>query len=161
VRGPKGARCDAIPFRIVPERGQIPEYAVEATSQESGDVFQDDEERSNLANDPCSLGPERAGVVPAEPRAGGAERLAGEAGTDDLGAAPRRVERVDVAVAGNARPVPRKDAPRPRVELALPDGAPETSSLKAKLEATDSREEGADSEVKHEPPRCRLPWLVA
>jgi hypothetical protein len=40
----------ACPRRVIPERGQVAEYAVEATPAESSDVLQDDELWSKNAN---------------------------------------------------------------------------------------------------------------
>jgi hypothetical protein len=40
VRGTNGCRWDAVPFRVVPEVGQVSEYGVETESKVSWNVLQ-------------------------------------------------------------------------------------------------------------------------
>src|SRR6266700_366609 len=80
VRSADIARSKHIPFRIEPERGQIPENAIEPSVSESCDVFHEDDSGSKRANDASELGPEpRAGTLDAGAFAGEADVLAGEA----------------------------------------------------------------------------------
>jgi hypothetical protein len=46
MRGTKGCCRDAIPFRIVPERGQVPENSSKSPNSERIDIFHDDVSRS-------------------------------------------------------------------------------------------------------------------
>src|SRR4051812_18984912 len=65
VRGTNGSRRNAIPFRVIPARGQVPENSVEPPNKESCDVFHEDEARSYRANEPSELCPQ-AGSVPVD-----------------------------------------------------------------------------------------------
>jgi hypothetical protein len=42
MRGTNGRRRDAFPFRIEPERGQIPENAIEPPNKQPWDVLHED-----------------------------------------------------------------------------------------------------------------------
>jgi hypothetical protein len=57
LRGADGGSWNAVPPRIVPERGQVSENGSKSASKESCDVLHDDEARSKLANDPCVFAP--------------------------------------------------------------------------------------------------------
>ena len=46
------------PFRIVPERGKVPEHSVESSNSERCDVLHDHEAGSKLANETRELAPE-------------------------------------------------------------------------------------------------------
>jgi hypothetical protein len=54
-------RAETTPFRIEPQRGQIPENAVESPNREVNGVLHEHEMWSHLANDSCHFPPE-AGV---------------------------------------------------------------------------------------------------
>lgn len=83
-------RRKQIPLRIEPELGQVREDGSEAAPNKSGDVLQEDEARSHLANDASDVGPEPPLVGGAAALAGGGEWLAGEARSDAIhDAAPR------------------------------------------------------------------------
>src|ERR1044072_6216986 len=101
--GTRGRRRNAVPFRIVPDRGQVPENAVEAPVTESCDVFHDDVAGSNRANEPRKFGPE-AGfrAFDAFALAGVADVLAGEAAREDLdvGRAPESTNIMEPSDAG-------------------------------------------------------------
>jgi hypothetical protein len=58
VVGTNGCRWNAFPFRIVPERGQLPENVSHPETEQAWRVFHDDEVRSKLANQSCHLEPE-------------------------------------------------------------------------------------------------------
>jgi hypothetical protein len=79
-------RSETAPFRIVPAFGQSTENGVESSSHSDGcDVFQQDESRSYLANDPENVMPEAgpfavdAGSLPCE-----GEILAREPRNDEI-----------------------------------------------------------------------------
>src|SRR5690606_35077009 len=42
VRGADGTCGYAVPLRVIPARGQVPENSIEASATERGDVFHDD-----------------------------------------------------------------------------------------------------------------------
>jgi hypothetical protein len=50
VVGANGASRYAVPFRIIPERGQVSENDIHPSMKQVIDVFHDDEFRSYLAN---------------------------------------------------------------------------------------------------------------
>jgi hypothetical protein len=62
VRGADGRCRNAVPLRVIPERGQVPENLAERSaivdSQEVSDVLHEDEAGSKLANGSRELGPE-------------------------------------------------------------------------------------------------------
>jgi hypothetical protein len=41
MRGAKGCRREHVPFRIIPDLGQVPEYAVDSPPEQGLDVFHD------------------------------------------------------------------------------------------------------------------------
>jgi hypothetical protein len=55
VRGTNGASWYAVPFRIVPERGQVSENSSKSPSKQSCDVLHDDVAGSYLANNSGEL----------------------------------------------------------------------------------------------------------
>jgi hypothetical protein len=78
-------RAQATPLRIEPQRGQVPEHAVESSSSESCDVLHEDEAGSNLAHDPSEVRPEpRPLPVDAFSLPGVADVLTGEAASDEI-----------------------------------------------------------------------------
>lgn len=83
-------RGEQTPFRIEPEVGKVGEDMGEPVLDHSPDVLQEDEARSNLTEDSDNLGPEPSVIVKSTLRPGGAERLAGETGSDEIhSTAPR------------------------------------------------------------------------
>jgi hypothetical protein len=57
VRGTNGASWYAVPFRIIPERGQVSENTAQAPSKQSCDVLHDRVLWSYLANNSGELAP--------------------------------------------------------------------------------------------------------
>jgi hypothetical protein len=55
MRGTNGRSRYAMPFRIVPDRGQRPENVSQSSSKQRCDVFQHNESWSHLANDADKL----------------------------------------------------------------------------------------------------------
>lgn len=123
MRGTKGARREAIPLCIKPERGQVPEYVSEPVGEEAGYVLQEDVTWSNLANDSGDFGPEPPLIVLGGALPGEADGLAGEAGGDDVDALGAGVDVPDVAVAVDVGPVPAEDPAAELVTLAEPSGS--------------------------------------
>jgi hypothetical protein len=60
VRGAKGGSWYAMPFRIIPERGQVSENSVKPSTKQSCDVLHDDISGLKLANKTGKLRPETA-----------------------------------------------------------------------------------------------------
>ena len=90
VRCPAVLSAETIPLRIVPERGQVSDHRSESSRKEAWDVFQEDEARSNVANDARDFRPEPSLVGLAKAAAGETDRLAREPRRDEIHrAAPR------------------------------------------------------------------------
>lgn len=141
VRGASGERWQAIPLRIIPERGQGPENAIEASASQGRDVFHEPERGSKLAKDALELPPQpRALAVEPGAVACEAEILTRESARDEIDR-PERARRgsgdfADVAEAPDVKPVPREDAPRVRVALRLPR-AVEAREVETSIDASD------------------------
>jgi hypothetical protein len=57
VRGAKGSRRYAIPFEIIPARGQVTGDGSKSANKDRWDVFHDDNTGSKLANDSRKFAP--------------------------------------------------------------------------------------------------------
>lgn len=86
------------PLRIEPEVGKVGEDVREPGPNKSGDVLQEDESRSHVTDEPSDGRPEPPLIVNATLLACARERLAWEAGSDEIHAATPRatVERGEV-----------------------------------------------------------------
>jgi hypothetical protein len=88
VRGANGCSGYAVPLRVIPARGQVPEYASHEVSsvraKQPWYVLQQDDAGSHLANDPPEVGPKIALVVSSGPLAGKTVRLARDAAKDEI-----------------------------------------------------------------------------
>lgn len=98
VRGANGCRAEQTPLRIEPELGKVVEDMGEPESNKLGDVLQQDESGSQVSDDGCDGWPEPALIVSSTLLPGQAERLAREAGSDEIHSATPRaaVERGEV-----------------------------------------------------------------
>ena len=63
---------DTMPFRIIPERGQVTEDDSKSSSNECWTVLHEHESRSNLASDPRHVTPEPAALAVDSGAGGGA-----------------------------------------------------------------------------------------
>ena len=90
VGGTNGGRTETTPFRIEPEVGKVGEDVWEAEPNKSGDVLQVDVPRSHVSDDPGNVAPEPSLVIDTTLPTGGAERLAVEAGSDEIHASSPR-----------------------------------------------------------------------
>lgn len=98
-------RSKHVPFRSAPERGQVGEHGIKpARGKQPWDVLQEDVTRSNVAKDPDDVRPDPPLVLDAAPLAGGAVRLAGETGSDEIHAATPRA----TVEGGDVRPDRRR-----------------------------------------------------
>lgn len=103
VGSPHVVSSQHCPERIIPCAGHVPEYGSKVVvSNESCDVFQEDVAGSYLAHDAIGVRPEVALVTGPLALPGDRERLAGEAGVEDVDdAAPwASVEMADVSEHG-------------------------------------------------------------
>lgn len=97
------------PFRIVPQRGKVPEYSVKPPRSEHWAVLHEREPGLYLANDPGHFGPQSASFsIEAVALSGDTDILTGEASADDIDVAPPRfpVEGSDVIPDGEGREHP-------------------------------------------------------
>jgi hypothetical protein len=111
-----------VPFRVIPERGQRPEYFTHPSSKQRCDVLHDDVAWSKFANDPSELVP-KTGPLASEASSlpGIADVLAWEAAADDIdGPVAFRRERADIGVPPDMGPVLGEDFLGIRVNLHLP-----------------------------------------
>jgi hypothetical protein len=85
VRGTNGRRRYAVPFTVIPARGQVAENSSHAPSKQSWDVLHDDVAGSYVANQSAQLRPEPA-AGPVDPCVlpGVADVLAGEPPADEV-----------------------------------------------------------------------------
>jgi hypothetical protein len=128
VRGANGGSWYAIPFRVIPARGQITEDISKSGTKETWDVFQQCNPRSKNANESPEFGPQPAGVVLCEPLSGDTNWLAGEPSGEYVHTGGILANVVNVVIAVNLRPVFGENLLAPFVALAKPRGA-ETNSF--------------------------------
>jgi hypothetical protein len=123
VMGAKGCRWDAVPFRIEPARGQVPENSLNPPNKESCHVLHEDVAGSKLANEPEVFSPETGALsVEASALAGKADVLTREASTQDVnGGGITSSQGADVVEEASFRPVLPKDFLRIGVALHLPE----------------------------------------
>lgn len=128
MRGADGCRWYAVPFRIEPARGQVPEYPVKSSRKESCDVLHKDASGSKVANGEGEVDPEAATASfnDAAPKAGEAEVLTGEASDDDVDGSVVTFERLpvhfgDVAKVDGVGESSGHDAARIGVDFAVGD----------------------------------------
>jgi hypothetical protein len=134
VRGANGASRYAVPLRIKPARGQVPENTVNPSGEKSSNVLDHHVPRSKLANQSCVLGP-KTRAFPVEPCSltGVGEVLAGESAGEDVD--PRDgvgSDVPDIRHAKHCRPVLRKNSLTVRVDFTLPHAA-HSRALEAKV----------------------------
>ncbi|MFA5187091.1 MAG: hypothetical protein WC551_11465 [Patescibacteria group bacterium] len=85
MRGSNIIRSEHSPFRIVPERGQVPEYGIEVSAgNKARYVFQECEAWSYDAKDFEGGRPHVAGVIGPGPLSGDGKGLARESGGNDI-----------------------------------------------------------------------------
>lgn len=88
MRGTRFLRAEHVPFRVIPEVGQIAENTSEEESaigrKDAWDVLQQDSFRSHLANDPCHISPDESLVGHTESLAGETDGLAGKSRSDEI-----------------------------------------------------------------------------
>jgi hypothetical protein len=146
VGGTKGGRWEAIPFCIVPEQGQVPEYVSHSPLKQTWRVLQQDESRSKNTEKPRHFRPEPTRIGGAESPAGGTGGLAGESGANNLNGIEFPSRKLsDVFIAFDQRPMLRQHAPTPFLDLnlkkAFPAGAhePQIQAAYSTAQRTESR----------------------
>jgi hypothetical protein len=141
-----------MPFRIVPERGQVSENTVEPPCQESCDVLHDEDARSKLASKAVNFGPKaRARTIEARPASSQGNVLTGESPADridgnSIGSKPLGGKGSDVIVAGDLGPMLRQHAPTEGFDLAKGDGLESARPFQAQAEAANAGKEVQDAQ---------------
>lgn len=82
--GTDEARRNAIPFRVIPARGQVTEHVSHSPSKQPWYVFQQHPAGSQVANDVTGCGPEPPAIRLREPFAGEGDGLAGESAANKV-----------------------------------------------------------------------------
>ena len=138
--GTDEGRRYAVPFRVIPEAGQVSENVSHSPDKETRDVLHEHEPGSQVANDLRERWPEPPAIRLREPLAGAADGLAGESSGHKVrgcSVSPPVGSGSHVVMPGHLRPVPREDAPAPRVDLHLP-GDRHPGALEAEVEASET-----------------------
>jgi hypothetical protein len=125
VRGAKGGSRKAIPFRVVPERGQSCEYLSEQFSvvenKEVCNVLHEHIAGSNVANDSVHLSPKHSLRVPESfPLAGARDALTGEAAGDEVDRLGVTADDPHVVVDASSGPALRENVAAELVTLGKP-----------------------------------------
>lgn len=160
VRGANGASWNAVPLRVIPERGQVAENSAERSAaierKQPWDVLQDRVTRLNLANDSGEFRPKVPFVGFAAPRSGDAERLAREPAAnnvdcDSIGAKPLGGEGSHVVVTGHVGPMLAEDGAAVGLDFAERDGS-HSGALEPEAESADAAEKVEDIHARLELP---------
>lgn len=173
VRGTNGASWYAMPFRIIPERGQGSENGIQPSRKQRSDVLQDDEAWSQFANKTGDL-VEQAASCACQSCAKSCEAdvLAGETAADNVngnstGSKSFAGKLAHVAVAGHVGPVLGEDFAGVFFDFAERDGfeaivcSPfKMGALQAEAEAADAAEKIKDAQLGHSSRPQRMPVVV-
>lgn len=173
VRGTNGERWNAVPLRIVPDRGQRSENVAEPSIQQLWAVFQRNPLRSKLANEAEKFPPQSASFS-FKAKAGTARRkiLAGESATDgidgnSIGSKSVTGQRPNIIIAGDIGPVLRQHTAREFFDLAEGDRLKAASAFKPKAEPSDAAEKIEYAQLLHllalhrsKPSRTITPALI-
>jgi hypothetical protein len=160
--GTNGTSRKALPLRVIPARGQVPENVSQPSRTQDWDVLHDREARSNLANKSGEFAPE-TGLLASEASAvvvGQRDVLAGESPADDIGSNSICLEPLggkfsDIVIDRNLGPMLLKDAAGKLLDLAEGDRLKPARALQPQREAADAREE-----VQHPQLRAQRPTLL-
>ncbi len=107
VAGTKRRSRNALPFRVIPERGQVPENSIEPPNKQAWRVLHKDESGSKFANDAGEFKPEpRAITVKTSPLSGERNILTRKSARDQING-PIAIGRKcsDVVMPANVRPM--------------------------------------------------------
>lgn len=152
VRGADGCCRYAIPDRVVPERGQVPEnFSPDGSVVDSKDVrhvLHEDVAGSKLANGSGHLAPQNGlGVVEPVAESGGAGSLAGEPAGEEINGPAPSADCSNVVVSNSARESLGEDSlTSPLIGLADPRWLVEASEHEAEVEHSRS---GEDASMPH------------
>lgn len=135
---------NAVPLRIIPDRGQGPKNGIQPSTKQRADVLQDDELWSQFANKAGDLKEEAASLA-GQPQTvtRDADVLAREATANtvngnSIGSKSLCGKFPNVSVAGDIRPVLCEDFAREFFDLAEGDRFKSSGSFKAKAKSSNS-----------------------
>lgn len=144
MRRPHAGRAEHVPFRIEPEVGKVAKDFGEPKRQVPADVFEEDEGGLALADDASHLGPEVSLVLFRSSLAGGAERLARVARSDEIHDTTPRSAVEGSEIVGDRSAIHvrvfhpcHEDARREGVALDVTNGPRSSGHSHAEFEATD------------------------
>lgn len=141
----------AMPFRIIPERGQVSENSPNSPSKESCDVFHDDEAGSKLVNQSAVVGPQPAScAVKTLATTCEANVLAGKSSNDSIRVNPVCSELIcgklsNIIIDGNTGKAFAQAGLGLAIELAERDRLEPARPLQPEVEASDAGEQGQDA----------------
>lgn len=155
----------AVPFRVIPDLGQVSENSTEPSSgsfagasKKTSDVLHKEEPGLYLANETNHFGPESAsrtfkpGTTTSDGKVLAREATGNDIDCDSIGSEPSCSEGSHIVIDRHLGPVFRKDAAREFLNLAERDGLEPARALQAKAEATDAAEQIEKLELRHLPP---------
>jgi hypothetical protein len=142
MMGTNGCRRDTLPFRIIPERGQSPEYGIQPPNKQSCNVLHEDVSGLKQANDAGVFKPQSRSLASKScPLSGEGNILAGESPADEINIPlSDRREGSHIIPSGHVGPVLLKDSSCMGINLHLPL-ADHPGPLKPKVEAPDAGEQ--------------------
>jgi hypothetical protein len=126
-----------MPFRIIPERSERPEYLIQSARAKGGDVFDDDVTRREGFDRFSVLEPQSAAFT------GESSTFSSEANVLTWESSAKKVnwfdgspvDRFDIPVSGNGWPVLGEHSPAPLVDFNLPRNF-KSCSFKAKVKSS-------------------------
>ena len=123
VRGAKGGSGKHFPFRIIPERGQIPQDDLNPSGEQSAHVFDDDVPGTHFPDESCVVEPQAAARALPDSRmfSSVGDVLTRKTAAEHVhGRQFVAFQRPHILIYGDARPVPGEYRPAKRVDLAKP-----------------------------------------
>jgi len=141
VRGANGARRNAMPFRVIPDLGQVSENVSHPSTKQRCHVLQDREFWSNHANGSNNMPVEsRTGAGQSGALAGERDVLAWEPACDDICLAFDEFARRHVAVNWDIWPMFREHALAERIDLDEANRVRQSCAFKTYRKSANTRE---------------------
>lgn len=166
LRGANVVSRYAMPFCVIPERGQVSENGAHAETKQACCVFHKDELRSYLASQSAVFRPQsRPLTLHSGSPSDETDVLAGEPSADDIDGNSVSGQSVgcefsNVMVAGDLGPVLLEDAARELLDLAEGDGLKPASPFEAQTKASDSAK-NIEHPQRDRKPSSRSRWELA
>jgi hypothetical protein len=148
VRGTNGARRYAMPFRVMPDLGQVSENSAQPSTKQRCHVLHDRVARSYQANGSYEMPvesrtlPGQAGASPSK-----ADVLAGESSGNDISLAFLKFSGLYIVVLRHVGPTFRQYASAERIDFAEGDRLEAARALKPEREAANAAEQIEDAKL--------------